>query len=436
MEKNNKSADVLFFIEHTDRELFSACAIAFELKKEYGVSVKIASMIFHPFIVMLKEQPKIIVLPYVKSEMNEVVKIFRALYGESISFVNLNYEQIMNPYLQQFKKPRDIFAQEKLIQFCWGESFKQYYLDLNVKESNIYITGKPENTILKIMKRNQIKDFKARICNSHDKLELSKKWLFFPMADTYIFSPNNFKKNINSGKWEKEKLIEYRNYLFHSVNTIIDWLCRIENTKYSQNNIFIIRPHPSVSVDEYKNLFDEKLGYMPDYVYVTRDMSVKEWLLVCDKCYSNYSTVLLDALFIQTPSYLIRADQMPQFAEMDWFNDISNIVNFHEFTATIESSEETVLNNLIDRYIDTERNAVVETANILHNLASVKEFPRTTIWNILKCAFQCFPIYTKSLIRFCFINLRLNAFVRNVRYDYFNKKEVAAILEQFPLDSE
>ncbi|NQU87160.1 MAG: hypothetical protein HQ541_15500 [Mariniphaga sp.] len=434
MKKNNKKAEILFFIEHKDRELYSACAIANELKQNYNVSVKIVSMIFHLFILMIKERPKLIVLPYVKSEKNEVVQIFKALFGSRLLFVNLNYEQIINHHLKQFKKPKDEFAKKELIQFCWGSDFKQYYLNLNVKDSNIYVTGKPDNTILKKMKQNQQPDLKEKLSKQYEGLDLNKNWLFFPMADTFIFSPNNVKKNIKSGKWKRDILIGYRDYLFNSVNTIIDWLCKIENTEYSQNNVFIVRPHPAVAIEEYYKLFNEKLGHVPDFVFLSRYMTVKEWLLVCDKCYSNYSTVLLDALFINIPAYLIKVNSMPQFAEMDWFNNISNINNYEEFTSSILYSNEFVNSKLIDRYIDTEKDAIVETAMVLNKLISKKNYPKSTFSNKVICALKCYPIYLKSLIRIIFIKINFNIFLKNVKYDYFNKKEVTAILEQLPHD--
>ena len=68
MYKDGHKVDILFLIEHRDRELDAVCAIAKELKQKYGLSVAIASLLFHALIAAILIRPKVIVVPFGRQE--------------------------------------------------------------------------------------------------------------------------------------------------------------------------------------------------------------------------------------------------------------------------------------------------------------------------------------------------------------------------------
>ena len=58
-----KKIDVLFFVEHKDRELDITHAISKILKKDYGLHVEIASLFFEGLTSAFKFSPKVVITP-------------------------------------------------------------------------------------------------------------------------------------------------------------------------------------------------------------------------------------------------------------------------------------------------------------------------------------------------------------------------------------
>lgn len=433
---DNKCIDVLFFIEHRDRELQSVCAVVKELKERYNLSVGVASLEYHLLSAWLKVRPKVIVIPYGKSEKNVVVRIFKAIYGNQIDFVNLNLEQILSSYTKKVKEPRDNFAKNQLKQLCWGEQFKDFLLESGVNEKNIVITGRPETTLLLAMAKNENRNTRGEISNKLG-LPKEKRWIFFPLNDGAAFADaRQIQRGIKKGNRGKESLT-IKKYAWESLQILIDWFIRLEQDKREKDFIIILRPHPTVSIKEYIRIFEEKMGSIPSYIFISREMTVKEWIIACDACYTNFSTVAIDASGIHKPSYIIETESFPDCINAPWLQAFSHINSYTKFSEALYNQTFDSLDciNLIDSFIDTKLNAIEEIAAYVCELAEEKTYITANWVNFIK-GFLMEPVkILRSYARLLDIKSGLKLFTKEgIRYDYFTRKDVIEAIESLPTE--
>lgn len=359
--------DVLILVEHKDRELQSAVLLKEKLIQKEGYSVKIASLIFDLWKVVWRYKPRFVILPYCRWEKTDTVALYKYLYGREVVFINLNYEQICNPNLGDEKKPRDSFARDELIYSCWGENSKQFFYNCGVPNEHLLITGKMENYILNKMAHSNSRELKNHIVSENENLCQNDLLIFIPMDDNWVFLDDLTEKFYKKGTWARDKVIEYKNYLSDTVFMLLEWTCKLDPEEMLKKHIkIIIRPHPGVGTDYYQRYYMEKIGIIPQFVYITKQYTAKEWIIICDKCISNYSTLLLDSSYIGVKSGLVRKDEIPENVKMDWFDDIMKLNSFTSFKDFIFSNNETNKSQgSLRKYIDTAKDPVNEICKFI-----------------------------------------------------------------------
>lgn len=405
-----KNIDVLYFIEHKDRELGIASEIKKKLKEE-NISTVILSIVYHPFYAMIHYKPKVILMPYCTSVRSPVAHIFSTLYGEGVKIINMNYEQIINNYFRFLKRPSDDFTKNKVIQLCWGKSMAEYYEKEKVKKENIFITGRPERILLNRLNYDK-ENIRSIIIKKHKKLTAWDKWYFFPLDDNFVFLDGLISKEIKKGVWEENKILAYKDFLSKTVFKFVDWICQLYKAEWGQDMVFIIRPHPGVTVEVYEKLFKERIGGVPEFVYLTRDYTVKEWVVASNACFSNYSTVLLDALSIGKPSYLIYDELIDNEFKMDWFDDMKKITTYQEFCSKLEHCD-SYTSDIINKYIDCDKDGIEETVKIISISLRGENKESIQFSNVIKCVFFCFSSYIKPYIRAICFKMHIKLFLTN-----------------------
>lgn len=65
-----------------------------------------------------------------------------------------------------------------------------------------------------------------------------------------------------------------------------------------------MRPHPSITEDDYKKVFDEIIGYIPKNIYLNKAHSIREWIVASDIVGSSWSTSVWDAFLFKRPEWL------------------------------------------------------------------------------------------------------------------------------------
>lgn len=319
-----KEVDVIFFVEHKDRELESIKLIAEKLKAQ-GKSSLILSVYFHVHYLYLY-RAKTFVFPYLINQNDWPASFVYKMYGDSASYINMNWEQLLSKVNEEYKKPQDDFVKRKVKHIAWDKYFRDYLVKYGVNEDNITITGNPANEILFNLLDKKY-EWRVKLADEF-KLDTNKKWLFMPMNYGWAFS-NDSLINAKIKKGYPEKIAwEYRKY---SQKCLKQFIYFIEKVSKEYDYEIIIRPHPSITEDDYKKVFNETIGYIPKNIYLNKAHSIREWIIVSDIVGSSWSTSVWDAYNIGKSVFLFTPFQRPEWLEVWWNNDIQNIKNFKEF---------------------------------------------------------------------------------------------------------
>lgn len=421
-----KRADVLFLIEHKDRELNSICAITTILKNKYNLSIAIGSINFHTFIALLMVRPKVIVVPFALNETDFPIGVFRALYRDTITYVSMNLEQILHANNIEYKRPRDYFTRNVLQHFCWNENFRAFLLSSGVKKENIYITGNPATELLLNVAQTKL-TIRNELANKYN-LDKNAVWHFFPMNDGWAFmSKKNIIGRISDG-YNAENAWKYKEYMIKLINQIAKWLVQLSEN-YKGKYIIILRPHPSVSIDEYVELFHQLIGYVPENVVLSKELSSREWTVACDSCFTTFSTVALDADMLNKPTYLLEPIPFPEFLQVPQLERIPKIQTFGEFVEILKQIDSLTIP------VKPERgrvNPIGKTAEYLAGLVARRKSPQLNFSGLIRCLSISPKPLLGSLVRLFAIILGFKPFgilKPGMIPDYFSSKDIKNFME-------
>ena len=321
-----KEVDVIFFVEHKDRELESVKLIAEKLNN-MGYSSIILSTIFHLHYLLLYKA-KVFVFPYLISKNDWPVNLVYKMYKENITYINLNWEQLIAPVIQQYKKPNDSFVKSIVKHISWDDDgFKDFLIESGVEDNNIRITGNPTNFILFELNKKDNQSLKNNIAKEF-LIDPKKEWLFMPMNYGWAFSSDKtIKAKILKGFPEKEAW-EYRGYSQKCLNEFIKFINEISEKEDIE---IIIRPHPGVSIEEYNKKFKEIIGKVPKNIFILKNYTIREWIIVSDIIGSSWSTSAYDAQKINKKAFLFSPYKMPAWLYSGWLDKMYKISNYDEY---------------------------------------------------------------------------------------------------------
>jgi surface carbohydrate biosynthesis protein len=389
-----KKYDVVFFIEHKDRELESVKLVV-ETLRDLGVSCVILSIYFHAYK-LYSVQARLYVFPFVISEVDWPISIVHAMYGDRVNYLNMNWEQLLSRANINYKKPRTKFSQEKVKHITWDLNFKKHLLDCGVLESNIRVTGNPANSLLvSMLKRGE--QWKEKLANEFG-IDATKKIIFLPMNYAWAFASDSLiKAKIENGYPESEAW-KYREY---SHKCLKEFTYFIQKISLMGDYEVIIRPHPSISEEQYENVFISQLGFIPSNIFINKSYSIREWIIASDIVGSSWSTSVWDAYNIGKPVFLFTPHKVPDFIYVWWYDKVANIVDFDEDLLSIKEQEK-VENDSVENISSFIVKIIHDTSIPLHK----EVFPRT-VKGFLK------------IVKSFMLDKRILP-AGNLKYDYFN----------------
>ena len=368
MYRDSKAVDVLIFVEHRDRELEVVSEIARTLKEAHGLSVAIASAIYHPMLAAALLRPKVVVSTSLAQGPGFVTSLFQRIYKDRVTYVYLNWEQVLSPLNVEYRRPRDYTTLNIAKHFAWGREFKEFLVASRVKEENIFVTGKPSLNVLQrkaSRDRSALKDAAA----AQFGLDASKRWLFVPLTDHFaFFSEYHIKSRVGIGS-DEQTVATHRKYVNDTVNTIFRWIHDWRAQAEATGSTIVMRPHPSVSKEQYVERFTELVGGVPPHVHISKAMNAHDWLVISDGCYTNYSSLALDGNCIGVPSYLVEPEPFPAFLEASWFEGLARVRTQEEFNAALHHPAPTPRTPALDFHVDTSLDPIPETARHLARFA-------------------------------------------------------------------
>jgi surface carbohydrate biosynthesis protein len=396
-----KKVDVIFFIEHKDREFETIEAITLELIK-LGLTAIILSVYFD-LIKLYKYKTKTVVFPYLLSKEDWPLNLVTNIFGENITYINMNWEQLISKVNEDYKKPQDDFVKKTVKHVSWSENFKEnFLLKNNVLEENICITGNPANDILiSLMSKN--KEWRSKLSLQYS-LDINKKWLFMPMNYGWAFSKDELINGKILAGYPSDIAWEHRSYAKKCLTSFIDFIINLaNNSKYE----IIIRPHPSISEEQYLELFHQKTNDIPQNIIINKDYSIREWIISSDVIGSSWSTSVWDAYNIGKKVFLYTPYARPDWLDVWWNNTIENVDSFNNI-----SFSQVDVNINSNNSIEKISNYIYLMTKDNHFINPQLKFPKKkliflSILRLISCTFFKCKLFNK--------------YVSNVKYDFIKK---------------
>lgn len=402
-----KNIDVIFFIEHKDRELASIQLVTKKLNKK-GITTLILPVHFGTFYLFVYK-PKIIVNYGIFFDSQLPLNISRNLF-DNVLYVSMNWEQLLSPINLEFKKPRGEYTLNQVFHIAWDEVFKNYLISSGVNSNNISVTG----NILHEVLFTQIQQKNVDIVNEYN-INQYEKVIFSPMNLAWAFlREGQLEYRLNLG-YDKQTLYEHHDLAKRYLEILSSWIT--DAAKNLPNYLFILRPHPNVCIEDYYSFYNNKKLVIPNNLKISKQHTISEWLSVADVVCSNWSTVVYDANRIGINAALLSPIKRPPWLNVPWNDNVTNIKSYEEFLTFLSdtSNEKKSTSSLI-------RNS--ESENVASYIEKLLEgqIKRPTVALKGDANFKDFKNILKQLLRFISCKFLHCKFVgKGLKYDFFDK---------------
>lgn len=427
--KLNKNVDVLLFVEHKDRELEITCEMANILEKQYKLNIAIASLIFEPMSSIFQLNPKVVVTPSTAFGHGSAAWIYYEVFGENISFVNMNYEQFISSWKGKYKTPSHYISKNKQKHFTWGEYFGKTLIESGISKENIFLTGRPLSTIIKKKYIGQQLQHREEISKKLN-IDSNKIWNFIALTDGLAFVGEEKIQFIAKSGGKEDELRDHISYVKETIKVMIHWLDDYIKSSQMDNYYFILRPHPSIANEQYEKLFIDILGYIPKNILLSKDFSAYKWLEASDRYFTNYSTLAIDAEILEK-KYFVFNPILKNVKENYWWCESGEKLNtYNEFRTICETipelnyKYETHNNHFINFTLD----GIEQSTKFINEFVQGhRDYPQASFLQ----KFKPFLLNSRrtfgSLVRFFLVSNNINILnlVRKGNIvDYFTEEEI------------
>ncbi len=413
-----KPVEVVYFIEHTARELDIACAVKHLAHKQHNLTIEISSIAVGLEDTLATYQPKLVALPYCVSVHDLGLPQIVSHWPEA-RYINLAFEQLLGKTQKKFKAPRDDFARRYVLHHAWGEFFAQYLQDSHVPRSQIAVNGNPSYMLYRSPYKNyyQPREELARQYN----LDPEKRWVFVPENYGWAFFKDHMVRDRIRRGFDPDDAFRYRDFARDSLRAAAGWWC--DAAKLDSIEL-IIRPRPAIPRDQFVNTVREMAGELPQTLRFIKQGTVREWILASDMVFSSYSTTLLEAAVAQKNLYMLTPHPFPEFLYASWYDLAAKVETGEAFLDLLtqperdqnwRSLEEWVINkmmangdaiaNLADLFAEvvTGRVDVPQPLPVGCDLArlsweQVERSLRKTGWNLYQSGLAALGIKTRDQV--------------------------------------
>lgn len=345
-----KEIDYIFLVEHPKREFEFINTIAKNLSLDK--SVLICSIFYH-IDLLLDYAPKVIIIPYCLNSNDWPFSYLKTRFKKSI-FCSFNWEQNLHMFSKKFKSPKGDAIKVKHL--AWNTDFKFFLESNGVSDSDIYPSINPTAYLFNEVKKKKIKYFEDYLSDND-----INDYIFFPMNYNWKFIKKEKKEHkIKSGY----NRIHVDEYISFSEKHFSYFIKLFEDITNNTNFKVIIRPHPSITVNQYLNELNKnsflKKKIVQKQLIVTDDYSVLEWVRYSKFNISNWSTVIYDSYLAGFNSAYFYPEKVPdiidayylqnspRFTYLEELHDISHVTSDAIVIETILNSLKNILqsNNL------------------------------------------------------------------------------------------
>ena len=120
-------------------------------------------------------------------------------------------------------------------------------------------------------------------------------------------------------------------YMIHteSKKITLNWFERV--LKDNSDIVIIYRPHPAERIDDELKRLEQTYC---DFKVISK-YSVKQWILVCDKIYTMFSSSIAEAYFAKKLCMILRPVHIPSEIDSVLYRDAEMIMTYEEFVKSL-----------------------------------------------------------------------------------------------------
>ena len=248
------------------------------------------------------------------------------------------------------------------LHLCWGNKTRVRLESGGISSSNIAVVGAIH---LDFLRRDFLGSYmdKKEIAKKFS-LNHEKKWFLYISSFNFVnMTDEEFKQNLEC---YGDEAVTMRNVSIKSKKQTLQWL--EEALQKFPDIEFIYRSHPAENGDPLLDILIDKY----DNFHVIGELSVKQWILVCDRICTWYSTSIAEIFFAGKNCIILRPVSIPEKYEISLYRDCNKVTSKEMFFRFLKEENEgfPIKDSLIYEYYNYDKNipAYIKICDLLETV--------------------------------------------------------------------
>jgi surface carbohydrate biosynthesis protein len=384
--------DVLFTYQHKIREIESLCLLKLELERRQITSDFCCTFSLNRMN-MFYHKPRVVIASAMYDDATLSFFVYE-IAGFNKKVINLQWEQVLSQFDEAnpncYHNPKG-YARY-VTHLCWGESSRKRIMAAGVPDTSAIVTGAIHLDFLR-------PEFRSYFLSKQDvsalyKLNAEKNWCVFISSFTMPnMTDEEFAYQVSSFG---DEAIEMKKISALSKKEILKWY---EEALASHSDIeFIYRPHPDETQDHDLYILSQRFANF----HVIGDMSVKQWILICEKILTWFSTSAAEIEFADKSFRILRPVEIPIQYDVSFYRNSKMISDRNEFIKYLheENYASPLSQEILHCYYSNEENTptYIKIADIIEKTLRTDEYDMPNHRPVMIVEVRQFIITVKRVI--------------------------------------
>jgi surface carbohydrate biosynthesis protein len=333
-ESEMKNIDVLFLIEHVDRELDAVTCVMEKLKSKFGIASDVRNYYYDLYYALGRYNPKVVVFPFFYGADH----IFPITYVErwpNACFINMAWEQILVKLDIRMIAPRDEIAKNKINHLCWTRQHRDFLADHGAATDHLHLTGNPVMKFYEHPYKNYF-DTRERLAQKYG-LDPKRKWVLFP--ENYapaFYSDHHLQVLATQQNADLEYLRAARTCCDRSLKQFFAWAKDLDG---ENDPILILRPRPATTLDQMVDFMRRTIGTPGKNLQIIKAETAREWILAADHVISSFSTTLIEAALAGKMIHMFAPEPLVEALESEWHRFAPSLTDRDSYLNAVRQTE-------------------------------------------------------------------------------------------------
>ena len=328
-----RNIDVLFLVEHVDRELDAVTCVMQKLQSRFGITADARNFYLDMAYALRRYNPKIVLFPFFYGA-DHLQPIAYLSQWPRACFVNMAWEQILVKLDWRMKAPRDDVAKTNVHYLCWSNEHKNFLAHHGVVPANLELVGNPALKFYDLPYRSYFNS-RDELARAH-RIDPARKWVLFP--ENYLFaflSDQSLKELAEQQNADPEFLKQARLYCDRSLKKLFAWANELKGT---QDPLLIVRPRPATTRNQMVGFMLGATGSSSENLKIIKAQTAREWILAADHVVSSHSTTLIEAALAGKPIHRFSPEPFPPALESEWHTLVPSLEDKENFLAAVRQT--------------------------------------------------------------------------------------------------